>query len=37
MATLEDNLLQHLETFLASKGYQVDSLEYDGLKPRRKG
>ena len=28
MATLEDNLLQHLETFLASKGYQVDSLEY---------
>ena len=35
MATLEDNLLQHLEMFLVSKGYRVDSLEFDGLKPRR--
>ena len=35
MATLEDELLQHLEAFLRSKGYQVDSLEFDGLKPRR--
>jgi hypothetical protein len=37
MATLEDGLLRHLETFLTSKGYQVDSLEFDGLKPRRNG
>ena len=36
MATLEDNLLQNLETFLQSKGYQVDSLEFDGLKPLRR-
>jgi hypothetical protein len=36
MATLEDNLLQHLEIYLQSKGYRVDSLEFDGLKPRRR-
>lgn len=36
MATLEDELLQHLERFLQSRGYTVDSLEFDGLKPRRK-
>jgi hypothetical protein len=35
MATLEDGLLRHLETFLRSKNYRVDSLEFDGLKPRR--
>ena len=36
MATLEDELLQNLETFLQSRGYDVDSLEFDGLKPRRR-
>ena len=36
MAMLEDNLLQHLEIYLQSKGYRVDSLEFDGLKPRRR-
>ena len=36
MATLEDELLQSLEVFLQSRGYDVDSLEFDGLKPRRR-
>jgi hypothetical protein len=37
LQTLEDKLLQHLETFLVGKGYQIDSYEFDGLKPRRNG
>eukprot|EP01047_Picozoa_sp_COSAG01_P033729 COSAG01_NODE_2495_length_7577_cov_26.851565_4_plen_1323_part_00 len=37
MATLEDGLLKNLETFLKSKNYHIDSLEFDGLKPRREG
>lgn len=37
MATFEDNLLKHLEEYLQRKGFQVDSLEFDGLKPRREG
>ena len=36
MATLEDSLLKSFETFLADKDYTVDSLEFDGLKVRRK-
>ena len=36
MATLEDSLLKSFETFLAGEGYTVDSLEFDGLKVRRK-
>ena len=35
MATLEDGLLMALEKFLHTEGYDVDSLEFDGLKPRR--
>jgi hypothetical protein len=35
LQTLEDKLLQHLETFLVQLDYQVDSYEFDGLKPRR--
>ena len=35
MATLEDGLLQSLEQFFRGEGYDVDSLEFDGLKPRR--
>eukprot|EP01046_Picozoa_sp_COSAG06_P046634 COSAG06_NODE_6634_length_2846_cov_15.101929_4_plen_531_part_00 len=34
---LEDRLLQRLETFLAAKGYEVGSLEYDGVKVFRDG
>jgi hypothetical protein len=34
---LEDRLLQRLETFLAAKGYEVGSLEYDGVKVYRDG
>ena len=33
----EDRLLQRLETFLAAKGYEVGSLEYDGVKVFRDG
>eukprot|EP01043_Picozoa_sp_COSAG02_P077345 COSAG02_NODE_16882_length_1047_cov_18.109705_1_plen_124_part_00 len=32
LATFEDRLLRHLETFLKESGYRVDSLEFDGLK-----
>ena len=35
MATLEDSLLRHLEEFLMSKNFQIDSLEFDALKLRR--
>eukprot|EP01046_Picozoa_sp_COSAG06_P027748 COSAG06_NODE_2467_length_6812_cov_3.322211_1_plen_222_part_00 len=37
LATFEDRLLKHLETFLRGKGYRVDSLEFDGLKVYRNG
>lgn len=37
LATFEDRLLKHLETFLRGKGYRIDSLEFDGLKVFRDG
>ena len=37
LATFEDRLLKHLETFLRSKNYRVDSLEFDWLKVFRDG
>ena len=37
LQTLEDRLLRHLEDFLNSQGYRVDSYEFDGLMVRRSG
>ena len=37
LATFEDRLLRHLETFLTERGHRVDSLEFDGLKVWRNG
>ena len=37
LATFEDRLLRHLETFLTDRGYRVDSLEFDGLIVWRNG
>jgi hypothetical protein len=33
----EDRLLQRLETFLTAKGYEVGSLEYDGVNGKSEG